>query len=115
MKTGAWYYLRILWNEDGLTQRDLSEMTHVAENTTAIVIKAMIADGLVERRRDPLNGRKVRITLTDSGRSLKEKILPYAAMINAVATADIPAAEIEACLITLQKLARNLEAAFAEW
>lgn len=114
VKTGAWYYLRILWNEDGLTQRDLSDMTHVAENTTAIIIKGMVADGLVERRRDPLNGRKVRVTLTDLGRGLREELLPYAAMINAVAAAGIPAEEIDECLKTLRKLAINLEAAFVK-
>ena len=113
VKTGAWYYLRILWTQDGLTQRLLSEMTHVAENTTAAIIKGMLADGLVERHRDPQNRRKVRITLTEKGRGLEEQIKPYAALINGIAAEGISSQEIDSCLATLVKLSENLEMEFA--
>jgi hypothetical protein len=55
LKTGYWYYLRVLWIEDGVSQKRLSEMNNVTENTTTAIIGAMARDGLVER--NPTHGR----------------------------------------------------------
>jgi MarR family transcriptional regulator, organic hydroperoxide resistance regulator len=38
---GMWYFLRILWQEDGLTQRELSNRIGTREPTTLIAIAAM--------------------------------------------------------------------------
>ena len=47
---GHWSFLRILWEGDGLTQRELSEQAGVMEPTTFTALKAMERLGLVERR-----------------------------------------------------------------
>ena len=38
---GHWSYLRILWESDGLTQRELSARAGVMEPTTFAALKAM--------------------------------------------------------------------------
>ena len=38
---GHWTFLRILWEHDGLTQRNLSELAGVMEPTTFSALKAM--------------------------------------------------------------------------
>src|ERR1700719_541880 len=38
---GHWTFLRILWETDGLTQRELSEQAGVTEPTTFSALKAM--------------------------------------------------------------------------
>ncbi|WP_238473979.1 hypothetical protein [Altericroceibacterium spongiae] len=45
LKTGFWYYLRILWLQDGVSQKYLSDMTNVAENTTASILTPWLRKG----------------------------------------------------------------------
>src|SRR6266511_889072 len=37
---GQWYFLRVLWNEDGLTQRELSARVGMMEPTTVIALRS---------------------------------------------------------------------------
>src|SRR5205823_11242484 len=48
---GHWTFLRILWEGDGLTQRELSDEAGVQEPTTFAALKAMQRLGYVARRR----------------------------------------------------------------
>jgi hypothetical protein len=41
---GQWYFLRVLWNVDGLSQRELSARVGMMEPTTAIAARSTIAD-----------------------------------------------------------------------
>ena len=36
---GQWYFLRVLWNEDGLSQRELSARVGTMEPTTVIALR----------------------------------------------------------------------------
>src|ERR1044072_9464002 len=46
---GQWYFLRVLWNEDGLTQRELSARVGMMEPTTVIALRGMEKSGLIRR------------------------------------------------------------------
>src|SRR5437762_4064190 len=50
---GHWTFLRILWQRDGLTQRELSDEAGVAEPSTNAAIKAMEEMSYVTRKRLP--------------------------------------------------------------
>ena len=113
LNSGFWYYLRALWIQDGRTQKELSEITNVAENTTVTMINLMIERGLVTRARDTMDRRKLRISLTARGRKLQPELFPYAFEINRIAAAGIPAGEIETCLEVLTRMADNLQRALA--
>src|SRR5215831_20320531 len=56
---GHWTFLRILWETDGLTQRELSEQAGVMEPTTFSALKALEKLGYVTRRQLPDNRKKV--------------------------------------------------------
>lgn len=109
LNSGFWYYLRALWIEDGRTQRELSDLTNVAENTTVIMVNMMIEQGLVERARDPIDRRKVRISLTTRGRRLESELMHVGLEIVQAATAGIPAIEVETCLSVLERASDNLK------
>jgi MarR family transcriptional regulator, organic hydroperoxide resistance regulator len=109
LNSGFWYYLRALWIQDGRTQKELSDITNVRENTTVGMINLMIKEGFVERARDPVDRRKLRITLTPRGRKLEAELMHYAIEINAIAAAGIHRAEIETCLSVLARAAENLQ------
>ena len=114
LKSGFWYYLRILWIEDGLSQKTLSDRTNVTENTTATIISAMVKDGLVERARDTEDKRKLRVDLTSRGKALEAELMGNAFEINRIAAEGIAADEVAICLSVLRRMSDNLAIAFDE-
>ena len=42
---GQWYFLRVLWNADGLSQRELSMRVGMMEPTTVIALRSMERTG----------------------------------------------------------------------
>src|SRR5579884_994974 len=73
---GHWAFLRILWEGDGLTQRELSVEAGVMEPTTFSAVKAMERFGYVTRRQVGKDRKKVYVFLTPKGRALKHKLVP---------------------------------------
>src|SRR6516225_4127615 len=82
---GHWLFLRILWEREGITQRELSAEAGVMEPTTYQAIKTMEQLGFITRRRLPDSKKKVYVFLTPRGRALKEMLVPLAEEVNAVA------------------------------
>jgi len=112
LKTGFWYYLRVLWIRDGVTQKYLSDMTNVTENTTVSIINNMMQHGLVERTRDKVDRRKLSVTLTQRGKALEAELMQYAIDINRIAVAGIDPAEVATCVDVLSRMSANLAAEF---
>lgn len=113
LKTGYWYYLRVLWIDDHLTQKRLSELNNVAENTTTAMIAAMVRDGLVTRQRDPKDKRSLIVSLTPKAAALRETLLPYVQQVNSIAAEGIGEEQLAICLDVIQRMSANLELAFA--
>lgn len=116
---GHWTFLRILWEKDGLTQKELSERAGVMEPTTFSALKGMERFGTVTRRQMPGNKKKVFVYLTPKGRLLKSKLVPLAEEVNAIAVRNVKAADIAIARQTLLSILENLahdelEAATAE-
>jgi DNA-binding MarR family transcriptional regulator len=107
---GHWTFLRILWEHDGLTQRELSEEAGVMEPTTFSALNAMEELGYVERRQVPENRKNVYVYLTPQGRAMKEKLVPLAEEVNRVATRGVAAEDIAAMGRALASILENLAA-----
>jgi MarR family transcriptional regulator, organic hydroperoxide resistance regulator len=105
---GHWTFLRILWESDGLTQRELSERAGVMEPTTFSALKALQKLGYVTRRQLPDSRKKVYVFLTPKGRALKSKLVPLAEEVNEAAVRGVAAADISATRRTLLALIENL-------
>ncbi len=105
---GHWAFLRILWERDGLTQRELSEMAGVMEPTTFAALKAMEALGTIERRQLPGNRKNVYVHLTPQGRALQKKLVPLAEDVNKVATRGVKAADLATTRRVLLAMLDNL-------
>jgi DNA-binding MarR family transcriptional regulator len=75
---GMWYFLRVLWRQDGLTQRELSHIVGTMEPTTLTAIKSMERKGLVRRVKNGIDRRKINIFLTEQGQALKDELIPLA-------------------------------------
>ncbi|HEY0833455.1 MAG TPA: MarR family winged helix-turn-helix transcriptional regulator [Azospirillum sp.] len=105
---GQWFFLRALWAEDGLTQRELSQRVGMMEPTTVTALNGMERHGLVRRVRNPHDRRKVNIFLTPKGQDLREPLLDCAAEINRLAVQGIAASDIAGALDVLRRIAANL-------
>jgi DNA-binding MarR family transcriptional regulator len=105
---GHWTFLRILWEKDGITQRELSEQAGVMEPTTFSAVNAMEKLGYVVRRQLPDSRRKVYVYLTPKGRLLKAKLVPLAEDVNRVAVGDVPSEHIAITRQTLLSILENL-------
>src|SRR6266567_3130334 len=62
---GMWFFFRALWEEDGLTQRQLSQRVGSMEQTTVEQLKNMERQGYIARRRSIDDRRKIHVHLTD--------------------------------------------------
>jgi DNA-binding MarR family transcriptional regulator len=108
---GHWTFLRILWEHDGVTQRELSVHAGVMEPTTFSALKAMEQLGYITRRQMPDNRKNIYVFLTAKGRALKEKLVPLAEEVNRVAVTGISSADIarsrEILIAIIENLARD--------
>jgi DNA-binding MarR family transcriptional regulator len=105
---GHWSFLRILWERDGLTQRELSREAGVMEPTTFAALKAMESHGYIVRRQLAGNRRKVHIFLTARGRALKRTLVPLAEAVNRAALRGVTSADIATTRRTLMTVLVNL-------
>ncbi len=110
MTTGQYFFLRALWIEEGLSQRELSRRVGTTEPTTASAMRVLDNKGLVRRKRNEFDRRTINIFLTAKGRRLKNQLLAHARDINAAAAAGIPATELERVFALLRAMKANLDA-----
>jgi DNA-binding MarR family transcriptional regulator len=107
---GHWVFLRILWERDGMTQRELSMQAGLMEPTTFSALKAMEKLGYIERRQTPDNRKNVYVFLTARGRALKEKLVPAALEVNEMAVRGIVPGDVIVTRRTLLAMIENLAA-----
>jgi len=105
---GHWTYLRVLWEADGLIQKELSKRAGVMEPTTFIALKLMESQGYIIRKKLPPNKKNVYIYLTDKGRELKNELVPLAIESNNSGAEGISAANIQITRKTLLAMLENL-------
>jgi MarR family transcriptional regulator, organic hydroperoxide resistance regulator len=105
---GLWSFLRILWENDGITQRDLSTRAGVMEPTAFVALKALEKRGCITRKQAPENRKNVYIHLTAKGRRLREHLEPLAEEVNAIAIRGVTGGDVEATRRTLLAVIENL-------
>jgi DNA-binding MarR family transcriptional regulator len=110
---GMWGFLRALWEEDGLSQRELSDAARTSEPTTVTALHALEKRGLVKRVPNTDDRRKSNIYLTPPAKSLRALLLPTAREVNRKAGADLTRAEIATLMRILTKIRANLASAGA--
>ncbi|MDB5964217.1 MAG: MarR family transcriptional regulator [Polaromonas sp.] len=105
---GHWSFLRILWEADGLTQKELSARAGVMEPTTFSAMKAMESLGYVERRQLPTNKKNVYVHLTAAGRALKAHLVPLAEDANHISIRGVKPADLATTRHVLLAMIDNL-------
>jgi DNA-binding MarR family transcriptional regulator len=108
---GQWYFLRILWDEDGLSQRELSRRVGTTEPTTVSALRLLTRNCMIERVRNPKDRRTINIYLTDKARDMKATLMPVAFDVNDVAMRGLTDSEFAQLQGLLQKVRENLTGA----
>jgi DNA-binding MarR family transcriptional regulator len=110
-----WYFLRVLWNEDGLTQRELSRRLGLMEPTTLTAILSMEKRGLIRRVRNKTDRRRMHVYLTPKGKTLKLSLMPLARSVVATATEGFSSLETKRLLSALAEVQENIHGALSQF
>ncbi len=78
VRVPEWRALACLVDEDGLMVTQLADFALLEQSRMTRIIAQMEARGLVSRRSDRADGRRVRVFLTDTGRTLAEELVAAA-------------------------------------
>lgn len=106
---GQFAQLLALFEQDGLTQRELCDRVRIEQATMANTLQRMQRDGLVRVVPDPDDRRRVRVYLTDQARAIEDDLVAAARAQNAATTAGLTDAEVTQYLDLTARLIGNLE------
>jgi DNA-binding MarR family transcriptional regulator len=106
---GQWYFLRVLWAEDGLSQRELSTRVGMMEPTTVIALRGMEKVGLVRRKRSTTDRRVTQVYLTAKSRRLRDRLLQISHGLNDRSIEGLSAADIARFRRIITRMTRNLD------
>jgi DNA-binding MarR family transcriptional regulator len=106
---GQWYFLRVLWDEDGLSQRELSARVGMMEPTTVIALRSMEKSGLIRRVRSADDRRKAQVWLTPKAKRLRERLLLIARGITEDANSGIDREELAVFQRVIARMTANLD------
>lgn len=106
---GQWYFLRVLWEEDELSQRELSTRVGMMEPTTVIALRGMEKAGLVRRTRSTDDKRITKVHLTPKARRLRERLLKLSQGVNDQGAEGIDAAELAQFRQVIERITENLD------
>ncbi|MFZ2172817.1 MAG: MarR family transcriptional regulator [Rhodococcus sp. (in: high G+C Gram-positive bacteria)] len=73
--------LLVLWEKDGRGVRDLCESLNLDTGTLSPLLKRLESLGLVERRRESADERRVTVHLTERGAALRERAVDIPARL----------------------------------
>ena len=90
-----------LWETDNQTVSGLGEKLFLESNTLTPILKKLEVMGYLERQRDPEDERQVRISLTKSGRRLREKALKMD-LVEATGLAPDEFEKMQKAIVTLR-------------
>jgi DNA-binding MarR family transcriptional regulator len=80
--------LLVLWEQDGLTVKELGERLFLDSGTLTPVLKKLEASGFVERNRNKDDERSVTITLTAKGKRTQESAVSIPRELGCALTGD---------------------------
>jgi DNA-binding MarR family transcriptional regulator len=105
---GHWTFLRILWEQDGLTQRELSQIAGLMEPTTAVALRSMESLGYIRRDRMAGNRKNMYVFLTPQGKALRKALVPVAEDVNTLAVRGLKQSDLDTTRRTLLVMLDNL-------
>ncbi|HXP94710.1 MAG TPA: MarR family winged helix-turn-helix transcriptional regulator [Candidatus Binatia bacterium] len=108
ISVGLFPFLRIVSEHDGLTLRELSDAVHMRGPTTVDAIKEMERLGLVRRKRNAQDARKINLFLTERGRRAWDAVAPEVIAINHLGVVGLSKEEQNELKRLLRQIRKNI-------
>lgn len=105
---GVFPVLRVLWDQDRLTQAEIIKRLRMTGPTIVEIVAKLEADALVMRIQDSTDKRKRTIALTPQGEALRDVIMPISEDVNRLAMKGFSAEERRILKSCLRRLHCNL-------
>ncbi len=109
LRRGQWYFLRVLWTQDGLSQRELSTRVGMMEPTTVIALRSMERSGLIRRVRSTDDKRRSHVWLTAKAQRMRNELLALARGITNEAEEGISRDELALFRRAIARMTANLD------
>ena len=106
---GQWYFLRVLWTRDGVSQRELSESVGMMEPTTVIALRSLEKAGLIRRVRSSEDKRVANVWLTAKAKRIREQMLLLARGINEDASQGLSREDFDTFRRIITRMTENLD------
>jgi homoprotocatechuate degradation regulator HpaR len=100
-----WRVLRVLWETDDVTIKDLADLTLIAAPSLVGIVDRLERDGLVTRQRSTTDRRKVNVLVTMAGAELEDQIMPRVASAYVELKQSVDAETWSQVLVGLQRIA----------
>ncbi len=104
-----WSVLKCLWEQEGITPKELADRTFKDKPTTNRILEKLQAKELIVRKPHPEDKRAFQVFLTDRGWALKDELIPKARELFEEATTGIEKAKIMEMKELLNKIYDNLK------
>lgn len=112
---GQNFVIAALADRDGQTPGEIAAAIDVSTPTIVKMATRMSAAGLLERRRDTVDHRLVRLHLTDAGRALAGPMAADLADVERQLTRGLTERETAQFLTLMERVADNARSLLTEW
>lgn len=103
-----WAILNCLWEQEGITPKELADMTFKDKPNTNRILERLKIKGLVVRKTHPVDKRGFQIFLTDIGWALQEQLIPKAMFLLDKATIGMEKHKVAELKKMLSQIYENL-------
>ncbi|OXM85261.1 MarR family winged helix-turn-helix transcriptional regulator [Paenibacillus rigui] len=105
-----WGLLNVLWVQDGLTLKDLSDKVNKDHTNLSRIVDKLVKKGLLERTAHPEDRRAWLLYVTGKGIELQEAIVPVAEQVIEQEVQGISLEEQELLRRLLRRMCHNVQA-----
>lgn len=82
---GMWFFLRVLWEKDDVSQRELADRAGMSAPTALEAIRKLEQLKLISLKPNKQDKRRLRISLTAKGKNLEKRLVAQVDELNALA------------------------------
>jgi DNA-binding MarR family transcriptional regulator len=104
-----YFILRELWQEEGLTLRELAARVGVAEPSTMTTLQLMVKRGLVARTQSKDDRRKTHVYLTARGRALQKCVTELVVAAGRLCFQGLRSSEISGAIDVFERITNNIQ------
>lgn len=106
--SGQFYFLIAVAKQEGLSQKDLTELFHIDKATTAKALRKLEEHDYIRRESNPEDRRCHKLYLTETGRNIIPTLKDVLNEQTDILSMGIPEDELKVVYATLDKMEQNI-------